>query len=898
MSTVRERVAPRGWGAHRSITAAVRAAADGAVVSVAPGTYRESLVLDRPVTLVAEGGAGAVELVATRGPALTLRAQAAAVHGFTLSAERGQPAVVIGAGAPSLEDCAITGGHLEVAGAASPTLTGCVVSGAKGRGVLLTGSGAPRLVDLTVREIDGDGVQLDGTTRPLVTGLTVRQVSGHAVRSRGEAHGRFEGCDLSETGLAAVLVEGASRPTLRGCRIHHTAGSGVQLRGLAVPADAPEAPDAQTASGAGRRRTDAVLIEACELWSIGADGVSAGEGARAVLRGCRIAEAKGAGIAASGEAVLTVEDAVVCDSGGSALAAVGGARMTVRGGSLTRAGANGVYGGDTAVLTLSDIEISQSAYTAVHLGGSGEAELTQCRILHTPEHGVRVTGRAVLRAVRVQIGSAGLTGLTVDESADAALHECRLTDCGTGARLAGRAHRPLLRDCEIGHSLRAGVEIGPDCGAVIEGGSVHHAGTAGVFLDAGSTALIHGLTVADTAGTGIVARAGAAPAVRHTKVERTGKNGLFVDADGLGVFEDCELGQTGYPAVHIGSGATPVLRRCLIHDTEEDLGLADGAAPVFEHCQALNVKDATLPVGVAQPALAASPGGYPAAVADPAAAPETLETLLAELDSLVGLDGVKRDVGTLVKLMQTVQRRRAAGLAPPPLNRHLVFAGNPGTGKTTVARLYGRLLAALGLLERGHLVETGRGDLVGQYVGHTAPKTQAVFRRALGGVLFIDEAYALVPSGSGADFGQEAISTLVKLMEDHRDEVVVIVAGYPGEMARFVASNPGLASRFTRSLGFEDYTAAQLVEIVEHQAAAHQYEIGEPTRAALAGYFRGLERGTGFGNGRTARQVFQEMTEHQARRVSELPDPTTEDLVAVLPEDLAALTAAVTEKRP
>jgi SpoVK/Ycf46/Vps4 family AAA+-type ATPase len=190
------------------------------------------------------------------------------------------------------------------------------------------------------------------------------------------------------------------------------------------------------------------------------------------------------------------------------------------------------------------------------------------------------------------------------------------------------------------------------------------------------------------------------------------------------------------------------------------------------------------------------------------------------------------------------------------------------------------------MLSRGHLVEVDRGTLVGEYVGHTAPKTTAAFRRAMGGVLFIDEAYALVPQGQGADYGREAIATLVKLMEDHRDDVVIIVAGYPDEMERFIHVNPGLASRFTRTLVFEDYSDEELVRIVEWTARQHEYELAGETRAALLEYFAELVRDDRFGNGRTARQVFQRMTERHARRITDSPASTTEELVALLPEDL------------
>ncbi len=214
---------------------------------------------------------------------------------------------------------------------------------------------------------------------------------------------------------------------------------------------------------------------------------------------------------------------------------------------------------------------------------------------------------------------------------------------------------------------------------------------------------------------------------------------------------------------------------------------------------------------------------------------------LARLDNMTGLATVKRDVTDLVNLLCTARRREAAGLPAPRISHHLVFTGPPGTGKTTVARLYGELLTSLGVLPRGQLVEVARADLVGRYIGHTAQLTREVFERALGGVLFIDEAYTLTPTGpSGrSDFGQEAVDTLLKLMEDHRDEVVVIVAGYTDEMRRFMASNPGLASRFSRTVEFENYTSDELVTIVRQHALTSGYECAAGTGQVLREYFDG-----------------------------------------------------------
>ena len=203
--------------------------------------------------------------------------------------------------------------------------------------------------------------------------------------------------------------------------------------------------------------------------------------------------------------------------------------------------------------------------------------------------------------------------------------------------------------------------------------------------------------------------------------------------------------------------------------------------------------------------------------------------------------------------------------------------------------VYGEILSSLGVLERGHLVEVSRVDLVGEHIGSTAIRTQQAFERAHGGVLFIDEAYALAPEDSGRDFGREAIDTLVKLMEDHRESVVVIAAGYTTEMERFLAVNPGVASRFSRTITFGDYTAEELLRIVTQQAEEHEYRLGDGTDEALLKYFTVIPKGAGFGNGRTARQTFEAMVERHAGRVAQLPDPTTDELTLLYADDIPVL---------
>ena len=266
--------------------------------------------------------------------------------------------------------------------------------------------------------------------------------------------------------------------------------------------------------------------------------------------------------------------------------------------------------------------------------------------------------------------------------------------------------------------------------------------------------------------------------------------------------------------------------------------------------------------------------------------PEKIEDLQAELNGYIGLDAVKKEVRNLINMVTVYQMREKNGLPTTDLSLHMVFSGNPGTGKTTIARLMARIYHSLGILSKGQLVEVDRSGLVAGYVGQTAIKTSKVIEKALGGVLFIDEAYALNGKGEN-DFGQETIDTILKAMEDHRDDLVVIVAGYDGLMERFIHSNPGLESRFNRFLHFDDYTPEEMLQIFEMQCKKGCYTLEGQAAEMVRDFI--VEENTdpvSFGNARGVRNIFEQILVHQANRLAGMEQVTKEDLMKITPTDV------------
>ncbi|MGP4014276.1 right-handed parallel beta-helix repeat-containing protein [Saccharopolyspora sp. 5N708] len=718
----------------------------------------------------------------------------------------------------------------------------------------------------------------------------------------------LEGCEVDGRGWAAVHAHDTGAVVMRGCRITNRAGVGV----------------ATTA-------TVESVLDGCTLADFGTSGLVVGERAVLLVRACTIRDARGNGVYTSARGSAVLEDCGITAVGKPAVAADGQSSIRVTRSTISEAADAGVYLTTSGAVTIANTAISEVSGDGIRLAGGTDPVIRNCRTVRT-----------------------GASGLRITDGARGTVEACEFVESSASAIEIGESSRPMLADVVVRGSTGPGVSVCSGAAAEFDGLAVHDtagpaisvrsgaepvlrkvkiSGCAGDAIEAvrGGRGRIDGVALSEVRGAGARVGEDAHLDVGDLRMVAGGRVGLLVEAGGQAVFRDCAIDGAETSGVSIAERGAAVLTRVAVRGSgQAGVVVAAGARAELVSCHSTDNRADGIRVDSAEPVLLrdctvtgngkaglrqTTPGSQLVvhnlisranrfgdawgAVAESAPV-ETRPTeevrqdvgdALAELHELVGLAEVKRDVTALVNLNRMARRREELGLPAPPMSRHLVFAGSPGTGKTTVARLYGAILAELGVLPVGNLVEVSRADLVAQIVGGTAIKTTEAFERAIGGVLFIDEAYTLTAQerGSGPDFGREAIDTLVKLMEDHRADTVVIVAGYSAEMTGFLASNPGLASRFSRTIEFADYLPAELVTIVEQICAKHQYQLTAEATASLLAYFEQLPRGADFGNGRTARKTFEEMINRQATRLVDKGEPSAADLTTLDTADLPAV---------
>ena len=695
-------------------------------------------------------------------------------------------------------------------------------------------------------------------------GCRVTNSSGAGIVDTSDAGSVIEDCVIEHLDTSAIVIAERAKTTVRNCVMRDARGNGVCVNG----------------QGRG-------TVEDCDISATDKPGIAMEESSSTRILRTTVSDAS-VGVYLGSDARVVLEDCVVSRSRGTGIALAAGSDPLLRRCRVENSGGYGIHISAKSRGSFEECEVSGPKKAGVWVGGLSGPTFTRMIVRNGSEDGVLLDEECVAEFDRLQVIDVTRTGVRVRGGSNPMVRRVEVMNAGANGVEVVENSRGRLEHLEIENSAKAGIRIADGGSPHIGHAVVRGAGQSGISIGDRGLAVLRDCDITDAGEDGALIELGGDLSLSRSRIMRSKRHGLCASSGARAALNGCEMFDNGGDGVRIESTETVSLNDVTVTGNRGS-GLRQSIPSQRLSIEDLTSRDNRVPDAYGTASLEGA-GPEQLAAAEALAGPDP-DGPLAELQGLVGLTAVKQQVSSLVNLNLLARRRAAAGMAALPMSRHLIFAGPPGTGKTTVARLYGAILASLGALRSGHLVEVARADLVAQIVGGTAIKTTEVFNRALGGVLFVDEAYSLSPGerGSGPDFGREAIDTLVKLMEDHRDDIVVIAAGYSTEMRTFLQSNPGLASRFSRTIEFENYSDQELVTIVQTMCTAHDYQLGDGVTEALRTHFSKMNKDEAFGNGRAARKTFEEMIDRQATRLAEMIELNAEDLPVMLPEDVGVI---------
>jgi F-box protein 11 len=794
-------------------------------------------------------------------------APAAGAHVRLLATTQAVAAYITGPGV-SLEGLHIAGLHLIEK--AEAKITRCLITDSPQEGILVPTRAKLDLSDTKITRSTSISVHLNGGEAALRQCLITDGRKAGLVFSAG-SRGTVIGCTLSGHGPAMpqVMIWQRSAPILRDCHIQDGKGIGILISESARP-----------------------RLEHCQITRHAGISIHIDSAAEPQLIECKIGPGEQNGIVLTQNATLQAERCEIAGHGPkfAQIFISHGATATLNDLHLRDGRGPGLFLEHNAEAKLKKCQFHGHQGPGIFAAAS-RLHLDTCQLTSGAHHGLMLRQKAEATAEKTTFDGhpPSFSEAFVETEASLTLRHCHLTSGkGHGVRVAGAQAR--IEDTEITGLAGSGVFAEQKARVFLRGCKVHACGRNSLVLLSEGNCTIDDSDFIGTHDEYPLLNIGDKShlAMRASRITQTGSAGLWFYQASTGIVENCTIEGTR-AALFVSHAGAPKLTACTLRSQKYALHLAADGGGIYKNC----VFHAPLPIHIPP----SSPASFEGCTANDhpwqrptpgpnlsqsnAAAPSQLDALLAQLHSLIGLDTVKQKISEATSTARAMRARQLQGLPIVSISYHTVFTGNPGTGKTTVARLMGALYKAIGVLPSGHLIECDRSKLVAEFIGQTAIKTNTIIDKALGGILFIDEAYTL-SSGGPNDYGKEAIDTLLKRMEDDRDKFIVIAAGYPADMDAFLKSNTGFRSRFRQFIDFPDYSPQELLQIFLAIAKKTGTTVTTALQQRLTAHLTHLHahRDDTYANARTVDNLFQKIVGNQARRID--PATATRDQLANL----------------
>ncbi|SEM85546.1 right-handed parallel beta-helix repeat-containing protein [Lihuaxuella thermophila] len=762
--------------------------------------------------------------------------------------------------------------------------------------------------EIVVRSENSTSILMQ-TERATVRGITIHQ--------RGEAKGdeyfvavdvpmgslTLEDCHIrSDIGHGVRIYHLHTNPVIQRCNIHHAKGVGILIYSEGNPVIKDCKIYNSEHNGVWVREKGRGTIENCEIYGNKFPNITITSEGNPVIKGCKIYNSEQNGVWVYDQGRGTIEDCEIYSNKYPNIGITREGNPVIKGCKIYNCEQNGIWVKEKGRGTIDNCEIYGSKYPNIAIASEGNPVITGCKIYKSEQNGVWVHKKGRGTIEKCEIFGNRQPNIHIESEGNPVIKGCKIYKSEQNGVWVHENGFGTIENCQIYRNGYPNIAIKSEGNPVIKGCKIHNSEQNGVWVYDQGRGTIEDCEIYSNKYPNIAITGEGNPVFRDCKIYNNSHYGVWVKDKGRGTVESCEIYSNNVANIMIESEGNPVIRGCEIRNSEQNgVWALNKGHGTIENCKIYGNSNRDILISEDSHTKVLNEAGPREEKSEKAKpdrssqASSELTEVLAELDSLIGMENVKEQIRKTIEYIQFNQELAKFGIESENLKlavSHTVLYGNPGTGKTTLAKLLGKLYRAMGLLSSGHVVQVNREKLVAEYIGQTAPKTKAKIDEAIGGVLFIDEAYELTNKGLKNDFGPEAIAVLLEEMENKKGEFMVVVAGYTQEMARFLEANPGLKSRFTQYFHLQDYTPKEMVEIARKMVRDQKRQLSQDAEEALAEEFTRLwrKRDRFFANARTVRTYVEAMLQAQAQRCLRVPREqwTKEFLLTLTSEDVKA----------